>query len=125
MMFKDYGLHRSKWVEIKEDVMANQLKSKEVIEKYDLDSKQVWFLYDKLLQEKYNHLHKRDKLVDPKVGDFVYCDTDGFGRGVVYSFSLDETIMIVKFDKRPLNTFCDAKSMCTNFDEVKRKITRL
>ena len=124
-MYKDYGLDKNEWSKIKEEVISKELKSSQVKKKYGLDPIQIWFLYDKLLQEKFSHLYKREKLVDPKVGDFVYCDAYGFGRGVVHSFSLDETIVIVKFDKRPLNTFCDAKSMCTNFDDMKRKITGL
>ncbi len=124
-MYKDYGLDKREWNKIKDSVINKHPTSIQIKKEFGLSSIQVWFLFDKLLQEKYNHLYKRDKLVDPKVGDFIYCDYEGFGRGVVHSFSLDETIMIVKFDKRPLNTFCDAKSMCTNFDDVKRKITRL
>jgi len=124
-MYKDYGLTNREWSKIKEEVIDKELKSVQVKKKYNLDSKQIWFLYNKLLQEKYNHLYKRDKLVNPKVGDFVYCDYDGFGRGVIHSFSLDKSIMIVKFDKRELTTFCDSKLMVTVFDNVKRKITRV
>ncbi len=126
-----YNISKVEWNSIKKEVIANQIKSDEAIIKYDFEredklcSKRVWFLYDVLLQEKYNHLYKREKLVNPKVGDFVYCDYVGFGRGVVKSFSLDKTIMVVKFDKRTLTTFCDTKSMTTNYDETKRKITRL
>jgi len=129
-MYKDYGLSKIEWRNIKDEVIDKQIKSDEAIIRYGFDcddmcSKRVWFLYDMLLQEKYNHLYKREKLIDPKVGDYVYCDCEGFGRGKVHSFSLDDTIMIVKFDRRSLNTFCDVKTMTTNFDDVKRKITRL
>ncbi len=126
---ESYNISKVEWNNIKKEVIANQIKSDEAIIKYDFEredklcSKRVWFLYDVLLQEKYNHLYKRDKLVNPKVGDLVYCEYDGFGRGVVKSFSLDKTIMVVKFDKKSLTTFCDAKLMTTNFDGIKRKIT--
>ena len=124
-MHKDYGLTNKEWSEIKEDVIAKELKSNTTMRKYNLDDKQIWFLYDRLLQEKYNHLYKRSKLINPKMGDYVYCDYDGFGRGIVKGFSKDESLMIVKFDKRPLKTMCDCKLMITVHDDIKRKITRL
>ena len=121
---ESYGISKIQWNAIKKDVVKNQIKSDDDMFK-NFDSKQIWFLYDVLLKEKYNHLYKREKLVDQKVGDFVYCAYEGFGRGTIKSFSLDKTIMVVKFDKRELTTFCDAKLMVTTHDEVKRKITRL
>jgi len=124
-MHKVYELSKSTWNTLKNDVVNNSLSSVQMDKKYILSSKQIWFLYDVLLQEKYNHLYKREKLVNPKVGDFVYCDYEGFGRGTIKSFSLDNTIMVVKFDKRDLTTFCDSKLMVTIFDDAKRKITRL
>ncbi len=133
-----YGINKIEWKKIKEDVLSNELNSKVVSSKYKflynsttkeddsfLENKRLWFLYDTLLQEKYNHLYKREKLVNPQACDFVYCDYPDFGRGMIRHFSLDGSIMVIKFDKRPLNTFCDAKLMCTNFDDVKRKITKL
>lgn len=120
-----YGLTKLEWNRIKDNVIDSEMSSTQVKSKYELNSKQIWFLYDKLLQEKYNHLYKREKLVDPKVDDFVYCDYDGFGRGVIKSFSLDESIMVIKFDKRELTTFCDSNLMVTIFDGAKLKITRL
>jgi len=122
---ESYDLTKLEWKAIKEDVIKNSLSNDSVSEKYELNDKQVWFLYDKLLQEKYNHLYKRQKLTNPKQGDFVYCDYDGFGRGKIIGFSNDNTIMIVKFDSLPLGAFCCAKSMVTIFDDVKRKITKL
>ena len=95
-----------------------------MIETYGLNDKQIWFLYDKLLQEKYNHLYKRDKLVNPKVGDYVYCDYEGFGRGTITKM-FDESLMLIKFDNRALPTMCSSSSMTTVHDDVKRKITRL
>lgn len=124
-MYKDYEISKPLWRKIKEDVLKNSLDSEIVKNKYNLNKKQIWFLYDRLLQERYNHLYKRDKIVDPKVGDYVYCDYDGFGKGEIKQFSFDKTIMMIKFDDRHLETFCDAKAMCTIFDGIKRKITRL
>ena len=124
-MYKEYGIDKSKWSEIRDRVIKNELTSNQIIKEYELSSKQIWFLYDRLLQEKYNHLYKREKLVNPKVNDYVYCNYDGFGRGTIDSFSKDGNIMIVKFDSRSLKTFCDVKTMTTNFDDVARKITKL
>jgi len=124
-MYKDYGLSKKEWRDIKEDVLSNEMKSSDVKKKYDLDEKQTWFLYDRLLQEKYNHLYKREKLVDPQVGDFVYCDFDGFGKGKIVSISKEETYMDVKFEKRPYNTMFNTRTMITDFDGIKRKATRL
>jgi len=103
---ESYGITKTEWREIKYDVQISKLKSEQVEKIYKLDSKQLWFLYDILLQEKYNHLYKRDKLVNPKVNDFVYCDSVGYGRGVIKSFSLDRTLMMIKFDSRELCTTC-------------------
>ena len=124
-MYKDYGIDKREWNTIKEDVINNELKNKDVINKYRLDSEQVWFLYDKLLQEKYNHLYKREKLVNPKLNDYVYCEYKDFGRGEIISISIDKTIMIIKFNNRELQTMCSAIDMITIHDGVKRKITRL
>ena len=90
----------------------------------DLCKKRVWFLYDILLQEKYNHLYKREKLTNPKVDDFVYADYDGFGRGIITKL-FNDGLMLVKFDKRNLPTRCSSVSMITVHDDLKRKLTRL
>ena len=129
---ESYGLTKREWGVIKEDVIRNQLTNIQVSEKYEfedkeditLSSKRVWFLYDKLLQEKYNHLYKRDKLVDPILNDFVYCDYDKYGRGKIVSL-LSGDLMLVEFLKRDLKIMCSSKDMVTVHDEIKRKITRL
>jgi len=127
---ESYGITKVEWNNIKKEVIANQTKSDEAITKYEFErndklcSKRVWFLYDVLLQEKYNHLYKRDKLVNPKVGDYVYADSDGFGRGTIVSLNSDN-LMLVKFDNRELNTMCNSRDMVTVHDDVKRKITRI
>lgn len=124
VMYKDYGLSKREWTKIKEDIISNELNNIQVKKKYDLNHNQVQFLYDKLLQEKYNHLYKREKLVNPQKGDFVYCDYEGFGRGVIAELHSGD-LMSVKFDKRGLNTMCSSDSMVTVFDDLKRKITRI
>lgn len=121
---ESYGISKVMWREIKERVISLKLSSNKVQDYYELDSKQVWFLYDKLLQEKYNHLYKREKLVNPKVGDYVYCDYEGFGRGTI-ELMFSDNLMLVRFDDRGLPTMCNSDSMVTVHDEVKRKITRL
>ena len=123
-MYKNYGLNNREWNIIKDKVVKNRLTSIQIKKEFNLSSKQIWFLFDKLLQEKYNHLYKRDKLVDPKAGDFVYCCSDGFGRGTIDKL-LNDGLMLVKFNKRELPTLCSSESMTTLHDEVKRKVTKL
>jgi len=124
-MYKDYGLTKKEWSEIKNEVIKDNRTSSFMIGKHQLGRKQTWFLYDILLQEKYNHLYKREKLVNPKVGDFVYCDYEGFGRGEIKKIIHCSNTMFIKFDKRELATFCDSIHMYTVLDDVKRKITRI
>lgn len=119
-----YDIDRLKYREIKEYVIDNECSSDEVKSRFNLDSKQMWFLFDKLLQEKYNHLYKREKLTKVSMSDYVYCDHEGFGRGIIMSI-FDEDLMLVKFDKRELPTMCSSSTFVTVFDEVKRKLTKL
>ena len=133
---ESYGITKKDWYKIRDDVKANNINSVDVSVKYnfklDKDGKidlrlqcnRLWFLYDKLLQEKYNHLYKRDKLVNPKVGDYVYCDYEGFGRGTITKM-FEDGLMLVKFDKRKLPTMCDSKSCVTVHDDIKRKISKI
>lgn len=137
---ESYGISKVRWRVMKEEVIRHELDSLmavfvfdllktevngEIVFDEELCAKRIWFLYDILLQEKYNHLYKREKLVNPKVGDYVYCDAKGYGRGQITSFSLDKTLMTIEFDKRTFGTFCDAKSLTVNIDNEKVKITRL
>lgn len=124
-VFEDYGIHRSKWLKIKEDVISNSLKSQIVKNKHELSDEQVWYLYDRLLQEKYNKLYKRPPIDSIQLNMYVYCDYEGFGRGSVVKIFKDEELMLVKFDKIDLPTMCSSRDKCTVHDEVKRKITRL
>ena len=124
-MYKDYDISKSKWWEIKNRVIDFGLNSKEIIKLFNLNSKQVWFLYDKLLQEKYNHLYTREKLVNPRVNDYVYCNYDGFGRGKILTVHKSRDIFFVKFNNRTHQTICSLSNLVTINDEVKRKITRL
>lgn len=120
-----YGLTHREWKPIKEAVISDNIKSEAVSKKYNLNSEQIWFLYDILLQEKYNHLYKREKLVNPKVGDYVYCDSEGFGRGKIMTIKPNDNMMFIKFDNRELQSLCSTIDMVTIHDEVKRKVTRL
>ena len=128
---ESYGITKIEWNSIKKSVVDKQIKSDKAIKEFNLDredkelcSKRVWFLYDKLLQEKYNHLYTREKLINPKIDDFIYCDYEAFGRGTVVKLFEDD-LMLVKFDKRDLNTMCSSKLLITVHDDIKRRITRL
>jgi len=120
----DYDITKHKWRSIKNEVIKHKLTSKEVTAKYELDTKQLRFLYDRLLQEKYNDLYIREKLINPKENDYVYCNYDNFRRGKILKL-LSSDLMLVKFDIRELNTMCSSKHMTTVHDDIKRKITRL
>ena len=134
---ESYGIDKKTWRTIQDDIRDNELTSEVVAKKYDFlrlvtddgiiecedtKRKRVWFLYDILLQEKYNHLYKREKLVNPQVGDFVYCDYEGFGRGTIVEM-FSGGLMHVKFNSRTLPTMCNLDG--TVFDEIKRRLTRL
>ena len=134
-----YEITKVQWNIIKKEVVDKQLTHIEAIEKYKLnivirDDKEVvdndicklrvWFLYDVLLQEKYNHLYKREKLTSAVLNDFVYCDYDGFGRGEIVAIYSDN-LMAVKFKARKLNTMCSSSTFTTVHDGIKRKITKL
>ena len=137
---ESYGISKVRWKDIKERVIASDMDSESAIKRFmlyhtikdgilvldeDLCKKRLWFLYDILLQEKYNHLYKRDKLVNPKEGDFVYCDYEGFGRGEIVNICETENIMAVKFKERNFPTLCSSVDMVTIHDNIKRKITKL
>ena len=126
MNFYAYGIHRRQWKVIREEVLNEQFNADEVIKRYELDERQKWFLFDNLLQGKYNHLYKRDKLepTDIRIGQYVYCDYPEFGRGSIVGV-FDFNKMMVKFDDRDLSTMCDSEKMITVHDDIKRKITRL
>lgn len=112
-----YDIDKAKWKEIKDAVVKDNLTSQQASKRFDLNQKQLWFLYDVLLQEKYNSLYEREKLVNPKVGDYVYCDAEGFGRGEVTRLCKYENIIEVKFVKRELPILCNS--------EFQSRITRL
>jgi len=122
---ESYGISKVQWNIIKKEAVDNQRNSEWMKDVYDLDPKQTWFLYDILLQEKYNHLYKREKLVNPKVGDFVYANYDGFGRGEIVNICETENIMAVKFKERNFPTLCSSVDVVTIHDNIKRKITKL
>lgn len=119
-----YGIKKAEWRKLKSEVLQFGFTSDDMKKNFGLNDIQVWFLFDRLLQKKYNNLYIRNEISNPKVGDYVYCDFDGFGRGVIVELN-SENIMSVKFENRDLNTMCSSKDMITIFDEVKRKITKL
>ncbi len=121
---ESYEIEKIQWYRIRDDVVKNNLDSSLVFIKYGLNEKQMWFLFDTLLQEKCNHLYKREKLKKVSLNDYVYCNHEGFGRGVVMSIFEDD-LMLVKFDKRELPTMCSSSTFVTVFDDIKRKLTKL
>lgn len=132
--YEAYGIHRSQWREIKNRVIDDSLSTNEIKKAYDLNSVQVWFLFEKLLQGEFNHLYKRSNLEDEdiKVGQFVFCNYPQYGRGeIVVVFRRDPDmpkaakLMEVKFVERQYPTMCDYDKKVTVHDGVKRKITRL
>ncbi len=130
----NYGIHKATWKNIQNEVEEKGKTSREIKKEFDLDSVQVWFLFDKLLRGEYSHLYKRDPLTreDIKVGQFVFCDYPEYGRGeiiAVFERPLEmpkaAKLMDVKFESRSYSTFCDYEKMTTVHDNTKRKITKL
>ncbi len=48
-MYKDYGIAKREWNKVKDEVVKNGLTSIQIKKKHNLNSKQIWFLFDKLL----------------------------------------------------------------------------
>jgi len=120
-----YGFNKREWRDIKNKVEANNMTSQQVKEEFGLEGKQLWFLYDVLLQGKLNHLYTREKLTKVSVGDYVYVDDFDYGRGEVIKIFKDKELMLVKFDARTLPTMCSAKTFTTVHDDKKRQLTKL
>ena len=128
----NYKLSKVEWSRISKDVKEHELTSTQVTKKYKLEDEEdnilvyrrLWFLYDVLLQEKYNHLYKRRNISKAVEGMNVYCDYNGYGRGAIVKL-LSGNMMLVKFKSRELNTICSSRLMITIHDDIKRKITRL
>lgn len=65
-----------------------------------------------------------------KVGDKVFCDYVGFGKGIVADIhntkfeKYQDHFFSVKFENRLLNVMCCSDKMITIFDEIKRPITK-
>ena len=126
MNFYAYGIHRRQWKVIKEEVVNEQLSSKDIAKRYELDERQVWFLFEKLLNGDFNHLYKRQSLTkdDIKQGQYVFCDYPEYGKGEIVGV-LDFNKMLVKFDDRVHSVMCDSDLMITIHDKIKRKLSRL
>lgn len=114
-MYKPYGIHKKQWNEYKKKV-ENGVSSKDL----DLDDKQKWFLFEKLLQGKFNHLYQRVKIDTVRKGLYVYCED--LGRGQI--LNIHDDLMIVKFDSKEFGVMCSIDSY-TVHDRVKRKIMRI
>jgi len=85
------------------------------------------FIYFKLVEpintitEIIKNQEQRIIKMEEKLNNRVYCNDKEFGYGnIVQRFS--NNLMLVKFDKRELNTMCDSKLMVTVHDNIKRKI---
>ena len=79
------------------------------------------------INDRIDKLEKRIKMIEDKkiqVGDKVYSSDEAFGYGTVVTLHSHD-LMMVKFDKRPLNTMCSSSNMVTVHDDIKRKLTRV
>lgn len=122
-MYKQYGVHKKIWNKYKALVENKNFDNIDLKKNFDLSSKQIWFLFDKLLQGKYNHLYKRDLMNRDKLrlNDYVHCKEYGRGK-ITYLFEND--FMLVKFESKKLPIMCN-KGGYTVHDNQKRIITKL
>ena len=116
-MYYSYGLHHREWTRLKESVIrgyhSNDLK---------LTYKQKWFLFEKLLQGKYNHMYEREPLdlENMKINDYVHHNE--FGRGKVIKI-FSNGLYTVKFEKKELPVMCDGLYVVAY--SKKTKITKI
>ncbi len=122
-MYESYGIHKKEWNKYKKLVEENCMSSKALSIKYNLTSVQLWFLFEKLLQGKFEILYEREKLTKEclRVGLYVSCKE--YGRGKIISLN-SNNLMVVHFNSRKLPTMCSQDGY-TVHDETKRKITRV
>ena len=121
-MFYTYGIHKKIWNKYKRLVIEKGYNNLDLIKEYELNDKQMWFLFTKLLQNKYNHLYLRKSMEaeDIKKGQYVY--NEEYGNGEIVQV-LENDLMLVKFDSRELKTMCSQKGY-TLHDDKKRKVTK-
>ena len=121
-MYKVYGIHKSNWNKYKKLVIESNYDNIELYKEFRLDEKQIWFLFTKLLQEKYDHLYLRAtmKKEDIGVGQYVYCKEYGNGE-IIKLFEYE--LMFVKFEDKKLPVMCSQKGY-TVHDDTKRKLTK-
>ena len=122
--YKQYGIKQHKWRKLrefikqkKEPLESLQLYSTEEIGR-ELEEEELKHLYKYILQDRYDMVTGQLK---PTEGMTVWCDDLEFGRGVITSLS-DNEFMLVKFDRRELQTMCNRRTLTTIHDETKRKI---
>ena len=122
-MYISYGIHKREWNKYKSLVIKNGYDNLELKRVFELNEKQLWFLFTKLLQDKYNHLYLRAimKKEDLRHGQYVYCDE--LGNGIITKLYEDSDLMLVKFESKDLNVMCN-KNGYTVYDEKRRKITK-
>lgn len=123
-MYTPYGIHKSIWNKYKSLIENNSYTSIMIKKEFNLNDVQIWFLFDKLLQCKYDDRYKRMELVKEKlrVDDYVYCKE--YGRGVITFICLNDELMTVKFENKELPVMCSVNGYTVN-DNIKRKVTRL
>lgn len=121
-MYSTYGIHKKQWTKYKKLVMEKSYDSVDLIKEFGLNEKQIWFLFTKLLQDKYNNSYLRAnmKKEDIKVGQYVYCQELGNGE-IIALYNHD--LMTVQFDSKKLPVMCSQNGY-TVYDEKKRKITK-
>ena len=123
-MYEPYGIHKKVWNKYKTLVIDNNYNSNKLKEEFKLDDRQIWFLFDKLLQKKYNRLYNRESIKEEELRENLYVYNDELGRGYIYKI-LKDGLMTVKFDNNKLLTMCSSVNMTTVYDDKKRKLTRL
>ena len=123
-MFYTYKIHKREWNKFKSLVIDKDYSSIELKKEFGLNSKQLWFLFTKLLQNKFNERYERDfvEIEDIKIGQYVYCADTEYLEGAIVELCKNKDLMYVKFNKRKLPTMCSTKGY-TVHDDIKRKIT--
>lgn len=121
-MFYTYGIHKKEWNKYKRLVQDKGYDNIELSKEFQLDERQLWFLFTKLLQDKYNHLYLRNTMnkEDIRQGQYVHCKELGNGE-ITQVMEFD--FMLVKFESKDLPVMCSQKGY-TIYDDVKRKITK-
>ncbi len=121
-MFVTYRIHKREWNKYKRLVQEKGYDNLRLIKDFSLNEKQIWFLFTKLLQDKYNNLYLRNRMEkeDIRLNQYVYCEE--LGNGIITKI-FQEDFMLVKFDSKDLPVMCSVKGY-TVYDDKRRKISK-